>query len=353
MSATELQGVTNFILDNVNLKIMDKELLVLLGPMGAGKTTLLNTIAGLVSYQGSVSINGQPLEGIPTHKRGVGYLFQNLALFPHLDVSLNIAYSLKIKKFIAGELKKKVYELLKLMRIEHLAHRYPKDLSGGEKQRVALARVLASSPRVLLLDEPLANIDMRFSKYFRMEFRRLQKQLGITTLYVTHDFSEAEEMSDRVALVYNGRIEQVGTYPEIFFSPKNKNVSRFIGEPNIFSCDYSKPLGNGLMEVGIRGIPIVVHHQEGMVSKVAIPSGHINVYNEPPASDINNFKGKIIEMRPLDTFLRFKVKTGEVVFLVEMPRGIGEEMELNVGKEIFIVLKLPWIKVLNGGKANV
>jgi len=349
MPTAELQGVSNFILDNINLKIMDKELLVLLGPTGAGKTTILNTIAGLVPYQGSVSINGQPVEKIPTHKRGVGYLFQDLALFPHLDVSSNIAYSLKIKKFTAHELNNKISGLLKLMRIEHLAHRYPKDLSGGEKQRVALARVLASSPRILLLDEPLASIDIRFSKYFRMEFRRLQKQLNITTLYVTHDFSEAEEMSDRVALIYQGRIEQVGTYQELFFSPKNKNVSRFVGEQNIFSCDYSKPLGNGLTEVGIRGIPIVVHHQEGKVSKIAIPSGHINVYNERMAPDINNLKGKIIEMRTFDAFLWLKVKIGEAVFLVEMPRSIGEEMELNIGKEIFIVLKLPWIKVLDGG----
>jgi ABC-type sugar transport system ATPase subunit len=349
MPAIELQGVTNFILDNVNLKIMDKELLVLLGPTGAGKTTILNTIAGLIPYQGSILIDGQPVEGVPTHKRRIGYFFQNPALFPHLDVFSNIAYSLKIKKFPAEELKKKMRELLQLMQIEHLAHRYPKDLSGGEKHRVALARVLASSPRILLLDEPLVSTDMRFSKYFQMELRRLQKQLEITTLYVTHDFIEAEEMGDRIALVYGGRIEQVGTYQEVFFSPKNKNVSRFVGEQNIFSCDYSKPLGNGLVEVGIRGLAIVVHHQEGKVSKIAIPSGHIGVYNDSPRSKINNFKGKLIEMRPLDTFLQLKVKIGEVVFLVEMQKSVGEEMGLNVGKEIFIVLKLPWIKVLNGG----
>ena len=349
MPVIELKGVSNFILDNVNLKIMDKELLVLLGPTGAGKTTILNTIAGLVPYQGSVLFDGRPVDTIPTDQRGVGYLFQSLALFPHLDVASNIAYSLKVKEYPPQVVKEKVNELLKLMKIEHLTRRYPKNLSGGEKQRVALARALASSPRVLLLDEPLASIDMRFSKYLRMEFRHIQKQLGITTIYVTHDFSEAEEMGERIAVVYNGKIEQIGKYDDIFFSPRNERISDFIGEPNILNCEYSKALGDGLMEVGIGGIPLVIPHEGDEVKKIAIHPGHIHVYKDkPPGPGINRLKGVIVEITPVAFMVRIKVKIRNNILLVELSRDIFEDMDLRVGKEVFLVLKLKWIKVLNG-----
>lgn len=349
MPVIELKRINNFILDNVNLKIMDKELLVLLGPTGAGKTTILNTIAGLVPYQGSVVFNGTEIDGISTDRRGVGYLFQNLALFPHLDVASNIAYSLRVKKSSTQEANCQVSELLKLMRIEHLSHRYPKKLSGGEKQRVALARALASSPSTLLLDEPLASIDLRFSKYLRMEFRHLQKRLGITTIYVTHDFTEAEEMGDRIAVVCNGKIEQVGSYDEIFFSPKNERISDFIGESNILDCEYSKVLGDGLMEVGIGGIPIVIPHEGDEVKKIAIQPVHIHVCKDmPPGPGINRLKGVIVEVVPTTFMVRLKVSTGRNVFLVELPKELFKEMDLMVGKEVFLVLKLKWIKVLNG-----
>ena len=191
MPLIELKGISNYILDDLNLKILDKELLVLLGPTGSGKTTILNAISGLAPYEGSVLFGGKSMDKVSTVRRGIGYLFQSLALFPHLNVASNIAYSLRIKKSQQKKMSDRVDELLSLMRIKHLSHRYHKDLSGGEKQRVALARALATSPNTLLLDEPMASIDMRFSKYFRMEFQRIQRQLGITTIYVTHNLSEA------------------------------------------------------------------------------------------------------------------------------------------------------------------
>jgi len=349
MPLIELKEISNYILDDLNLKIEDKELLVLLGPTGSGKTTILNAISGLAPYEGSVLFDGKPVDKVSTVRRGIGYLFQSLALFPHLDVASNIAYSLKIKKSRQKKTSDRVDELLSLMRIKHLSHRYPKDLSGGEKQRVALARALATSPNTLLLDEPMASIDMRFSKYFRMEFQRIQRQLEITTIYVTHNLSEAEEMGDRIAIVYDGKIEQIGTYDEIFFNPKSKKVSNFIGEPNILDCAYSKYLGDGLMEVGIGGMPIVILHESGDIKKIAIHPGHINVYKEkPPEPSINRLKGLIVEVVPAAFMLRLKIKICQNVLLVELHRELFEDMDLKIGREVFLVLKLKWIRVLNG-----
>jgi len=188
MSSIKLKNISKYVCKNINLEIFNKELLVLLGPNGAGKSTLLNVIAGLINYEGSVFFDNKPVDGLPANKRRIGYLFQELNLFPHLDVSANIVYGLKVQKRPQNEIKVRVEELLQIMKIKHLSSRYPKELSGGEKQRVALARALANSPRILLLDEPMNSLDYRTSKYLRTEFKILQKKLGITTIYVTHNF---------------------------------------------------------------------------------------------------------------------------------------------------------------------
>ena len=227
MPSIELKNISQYICRQVNLKIRDKELLVLLGPNGAGKTTLVNIIAGLTDYEGSVLFNDVPVDKLPSHKREVGYLFQDLVLFPHLDVAANIAYGLRAKKQPQHQVEARVNELLQMMKIEHLASRYPKHLSGGEKQRVALARALAPSPRVLLLDEPLSSLDVPTTKYLRTELKQLQQRLGITTVYVTHDLQEAEEMADRIAVLQDGHLEQVGKPEEVFFYPAERKGLRF------------------------------------------------------------------------------------------------------------------------------
>ncbi|GAG95829.1 unnamed protein product, partial [marine sediment metagenome] len=180
---------------------------------------LLNVIAGLIDYEGSVFFDNKPVDKLPANKRRIGYLFQELNLFPHFDVAANIAYGLRVQKQSQDEIRARVEELLQIMKIKHLSSRYPKELSGGEKQRVALARALANSPHILLLDEPMNSLDYRTSKHLRTEFKILQKKLGITTLYVTHNFYEAEEMAQRIAVLDRGRIEQIGLPKEIFFHP--------------------------------------------------------------------------------------------------------------------------------------
>ena len=216
MPGIELKNIGNYAFSNLNMGVFDGELLVVLGPNGAGKTTLLNIIAGLIDYEGTVLFDGTPIDEIPTNERQIGYLFQNLALFSHLDVASNVSYSLRVNGKEKKEISQKVNELLKLMKIEHLKHKYPKTLSGGEKQRVALARALASSPKVLLLDEPFNSLDVGICRCLRREICQIQRRLGITTVFVTHNLADAREMGDRFVVLKNGKIQQVAS-KDIFF----------------------------------------------------------------------------------------------------------------------------------------
>jgi len=294
MPSIKIKNVSKYICQKVNLEIFDKELLVLLGPNGAGESTLLNVIAGLIDYEGSVLFGGRPVDKLVTSKRKIGYLFQELNLFPHLDVTSNIAYGLKVQKQFKNEVESRVEELFQMMKIKHLSSRYPKQLSGGEKQRVALTRALVLAPDILLLDEPLNSLDVQASKYLRMELKQLHKKLGITTIYVTHDLTEAEEMADRIAVIENGSIEQVGRPEEVLFYPENKKVSDFIGDPNILDCTYCHSLGKGLVEVGCGGLPVIIPDDGNAVKRIALLPRDIYISEtKPPGPDINRFKGII------------------------------------------------------------
>jgi len=211
MPDIELKNIRNYVFNDLNMEIYDKELLVVTGPNGAGKSTLLATIAGLMNYDGNVLFDGVTVDRIPTNERKIGYLFQNLALFPHLTVASNIGYGMAVKGDGKTEIAQNVDELLGLMRIEHLRDRYPKNLSGGERQRVALARALAVSPEVLLLDEPFNSMDHGTCQCMRKEIRKIQKDLGITTVLVTHNPEEAEEMGDRIITIAGGKIRETET----------------------------------------------------------------------------------------------------------------------------------------------
>jgi len=346
MPSIELKNICQYICRDVNLKIRDKELLVLLGPNGAGKTTIANIIAGLTDYEGSVLFNGAPVDKLPAHKREVGYLFQDLVLFPHLDVAANIAYGLRAKKQPPDQTEAKIKKLLQMMKIEHLSSRYPKHLSGGEKQRVALARALAPSPRVLLLDEPLSSLDVPTTKYLRTELRQLQQRLGITTIYVTHDLQEAEEMADRIAVLQDGQLEQVGKPEEVFFYPQNERVSDFIGAPNILDCDYCRSLGRGVMEVGCGGLTIIVPHIGNLAKRIAIFPHDIHISETKPVGPaVNRFKGTITSVSPTQEAVRIGLKAGTKELIARMPHHIFEDMNLVAGKKVFVILKLRRIRV--------
>jgi len=227
-------------LNGVSLEIREGEFFTLLGPSGCGKTTLLRMIAGFNSIEGGDFYFGEKrINDMPAHKRDIGMVFQNYAIFPHLTVQENVAYGLKARSVPRPEIKKRVADALELVQIAHLADRKPNELSGGQQQRVALARAFVVEPSVLLMDEPLSNLDAKLRVQMRSVIKKLQRRLGITTIYVTHDQEEALAISDRIAVMKEGRIMQIGTPDEIYAHPQNPFVAGFIGVSNFLECEVS------------------------------------------------------------------------------------------------------------------
>ena len=224
------------VLDHINLYINDSEFLTLLGPSGCGKTTTLRIIGGFTTpTSGDVTFDGVRINDVPPHKRQINTVFQKYALFPHLDVFENIAFGLRIAKVPAEEIEERVTEMLGVVSLKGFEHRKITQLSGGQQQRVAIARALVNRPKVLLLDEPLGALDLRLRKDMQNELKRIQQQMGITFIYVTHDQEEALTMSDTVVVMDKGRIQQIGTPEDIYNEPKNAFVADFIGESNILN----------------------------------------------------------------------------------------------------------------------
>ena len=224
------------VLDHINLYINDSEFLTLLGPSGCGKTTTLRIIGGFTTpTSGDVTFDGVRINDVPPHKRQINTVFQKYALFPHLDVFENIAFGLRIAKVPAEEIEERVTEMLGVVSLKGFEHRKITQLSGGQQQRVAIARALVNRPKVLLLDEPLGALDLRLRKDMQIELKRIQQQMGITFIYVTHDQEEALTMSDTVVVMDKGRIQQIGRPEDIYNEPKNAFVADFIGESNILN----------------------------------------------------------------------------------------------------------------------
>lgn len=240
------------VLDDIYLTVARGEFVTLLGSSGCGKTTTLRIIAGLEQTDsGSVWINGQDVTKLPPDKRDVNTVFQNYALFPHMNVAENIGYGLKLRKVPRGEIKKKVAQMLELVQLEGYEKRKPSELSGGQKQRVAIARALVNNPKVLLLDEPLGALDLQLRRAMQIELKHLQKKLGITFIYITHDQEEAINMSDRIAVMRDGRIEQIGTPDEIYNHPKTSYVATFVGNANILHGVAESIQGeNAIVKIG-------------------------------------------------------------------------------------------------------
>ncbi|MGQ9824874.1 MAG: ABC transporter ATP-binding protein [Desulfotomaculales bacterium] len=232
MSFISLRNIaTPYCLKNVNLDIEAGELVVVLGPTGAGKSTLLNVIAGLTEYKGDVYFNRLNMNHIPPERRNVGYLLQDIYLFPHLNTFDNVAFGLRARGCPADKVTEKVERVLRLLQITHLRKRYPKDLSGGEKQRVGLARSIITGPKILLLDEPLSSLDPATAKSIRKELKRLHSRLNLTTLYVTHNFAEARELADKVVMITEGQIMYSGSVQGIVCQPVEE-IREFIAAAN-------------------------------------------------------------------------------------------------------------------------
>ncbi|WP_269583466.1 ABC transporter ATP-binding protein [Roseibium sp. Sym1] len=231
----------------MSMEIPDGSFVTLLGPSGCGKTTTLRMIAGLIDpSEGDITIKGQRINDVPIHKRNLGLVFQNYALFPHKTIAENVAFGLKYRDMSKADAEKKVKDALELVQLPHVSDRYPKQLSGGQQQRIALARAIVIEPDVLLLDEPLSALDANLREDMRVELKRIQHRIGITTVFVTHDQSEALAMSDRIVVMSNGRVEQIGSPEEVYNTPASEFVSRFLGISNILPATCKDVNGSGL-----------------------------------------------------------------------------------------------------------
>jgi spermidine/putrescine ABC transporter ATP-binding subunit len=237
--AVELHGVSKRFgnitaLDDVSLAVRRGELITLLGPSGCGKTTLLNLVAGfLMPEQGEIAIEGRRVTEVPTYRREIGIMFQSYALFPHMSVAANVGYGLKMRRIAKAEIARRVADALALIKLAGLEDRKPRQLSGGQQQRVALARALVIRPKVLLLDEPFSALDRNLRASMQVELKEIQRKLGVTTIFVTHDQSEALSLSDRIAVIAHGRVRQLGAPDEIYRRPIDRFVASFVGDVNV------------------------------------------------------------------------------------------------------------------------
>jgi spermidine/putrescine ABC transporter ATP-binding subunit len=284
-------------LDNVSLTIGRGEFMTLLGPSGCGKTTLLKLAAGFFGPDsGSIAIGGQCVNDVPTYKREIGMMFQNYALFPHMNVTENVAYGLKARHVPRHERVRRVAEALALVKLTGMEDRRPRQLSGGQQQRVALARALVINPTVLLLDEPFSALDKNLRASMQMELREIQRKLGLTTIFVTHDQSEALSLSDRMAVMSEGRIRQLGTPLEVYRRPRDRFVASFVGDTNRLRGDLVSITATEAV-IALRDIKVKV---PGETLSGAQPSAPVDLFVRPehlritPASAPGTIAGKVV-----------------------------------------------------------
>jgi len=309
--------------DSLTLTIEDREMLTFLGPSGCGKTTTLRCIAGFVIPDaGQIFIGDQDVTRTPPEKRDIGFVFQNYALWPHMTVYQNIAFGLRLRKLPKQEIKNRVHEALNLVRLTGLEDRYPRQLSGGQQQRVALARALVLHPCVLLLDEPLSNLDAKLREEMRFEIRELQRQLKITAVYVTHDQSEALVLSDRIAVLNQGRIEQLGTPEEIYQRPVNKFIATFIGLCSFIECQVIGHESGHVLVQTEDGLNLYVKQADAVPGQkvvLAIRPEAIEVSSQKLQEQINIFRGQITRLAYLGDNTDCWLKVGKWDLRVRLP----------------------------------
>jgi len=308
---TKRYGTTTA-LDQVSVEVEAGEFFTLLGPSGCGKTTLLRCIAGFLNADGGrILCDGARLDRLPAHARDIGMVFQSYAIFPHLSVFENVAYGLRARRVAAGELVHRVREVLLLVQMDALAARMPHQLSGGQQQRVALARAMAIRPRLLLMDEPLSNLDARLRVEMRTEIRRLQRSLDTTTIYVTHDQEEALAISDRVAVMAEGRVQQIGLPWEVYERPRTAFVARFIGLSNALEGRVVERADGGVV-LDVQGWRIAARGDAPgeRLTAVIRPEAVSLVRDAEPPPGWNLGEGVVSSREYLGAILRYGIRVG-------------------------------------------
>ncbi|MEH7113361.1 ABC transporter ATP-binding protein [Neobacillus niacini] len=350
---------TNIVLQNIDLDIKQGELLTLLGPSGCGKTTTLNAIAGFLDPdEGELFIKGKKMNGVPPYKRDLGMVFQTYSLFPHMTVYENLVFGLKVRKLKKEETDSKIKRALELVKLTGLEKRYPRELSGGQRQRVAIARALVVEPELLLLDEPLSNLDAKLRHELRAEIKRLQKEVGVTTIFVTHDQEEALSMSDRVVVMNQGKIEQIGTPTEIYQNPQTEFVFQFIGKSNRFE-GLVKSVEDSYANIQIDEGWVIRTQKENIIGKDRIyhTQDAVNLYIRPelisiksvgenlgvPEKEIVQKRAVIKQMNYLGSQWEIEVSINGVHHLQVI--GSSIEDSWSIGTEVSVEWKMSDIRL--------
>jgi ABC-type Fe3+/spermidine/putrescine transport system ATPase subunit len=340
----ELSGIhkafgRKLVLSDLNLSVKAGEFVTLLGPSGCGKSTTLNLIAGFVRPdRGVVAIRGRPVNDVEPRRRGLGMVFQNWALFPHMSVFENVAFGLRVRGRPLHEIRRKVHEMLALVRLPGIEDMYPWQLSGGMQQRVALARALAIDPDILLLDEPLSNLDAALRKEMQVELKRLHEQLGITTIFVTHHQEEALVMSDRIAVMHQGRIVRMGPPHDLYRDPRSRFVCTFLGDANIFEGEVGGIDGQ-IAVVNVKGLQCQVelrpdgYRPRGTRLTLALRPELVKLRLQPAGAD-NSFAGRVKDVVYKGSNLSYYVDLGPLeILIVEAATEAG--MSAQKGDRVF------------------
>ncbi|QIG47886.1 ABC transporter ATP-binding protein [Nordella sp. HKS 07] len=329
MSRVDIQHVTKrygtfAALDNVSITFNDGEFFGLLGPSGSGKTTLLRSIAGFITPdEGTISFDGEQVENVPVHRRAIGMVFQSYALFPHLTIGENIGFGLDVRGIAREDIRKRVAEMLSLVRLAGLEGRYPRQLSGGQQQRVALARALITKPKVLLLDEPLGALDRRLRQEMQVELKDIQRETGITAIFVTHDQEEALTLSDRIAIIDQGRLIQVDSPHTVYERPTNIFAANFLGDANVFR---GTPVPEGLRLADGTIIATFTASTGAAIvrpEKLRVTSGHTKCSG-------NSLQGEIIQAIYSGASVTYRIRTkvlGETPLLAFIQNQTGEVLD--------------------------
>jgi ABC-type sugar transport system ATPase subunit len=345
MPDIEFTNISNHCLQQFCINVHSNEIFVIIGPTGAGKTTLLNSLCGLQTYSGSITINGKNIEDIPVSMRKIGYLFQDMNLFPHMSVKANIYFALKANKTNTRPLNQGLQTLLNELQIDHLKERYPKNLSGGEKQRVSLARALASDPEILLLDEPFKHLDINSAQHFRHYLLNVCKERNLTTIFVTHDHVEAMEIADRIGFMKDGTLQQTGHYQDLLFNPLNQEVQNFLGNPNLFAIQSIKKLTDNIKVASCSETSITTVGLPSHTSKIAILAQHVLLENPDfNSSEPNQFNGVITKIDTQSYLTNVWLQYKKNIIHAQISKNKEAELQLKVGKIIKMILPLQFLK---------